>query len=156
MKKILISSVLALTLLSVTGCSTDGLVAPTSEVGKQLVIEEGVVKSVKEVALPSTGMGSTIGGMLGAVAGGVTGSQVGAGIGESVATVAGTVVGGVVGNKVGETATANKGQAVVVRLTSGKTVSTTLKIDEETPLLTVNQEVNVFFSGETISNVLAR
>ncbi|MBU1667614.1 glycine zipper 2TM domain-containing protein [bacterium] len=154
MKKILISSALAVTLISTMGCAPRGYESAT--VGQQMTVETGVVQSVKSVVINSQGVGNTLGGIVGAVAGGVAGNEVGAGTGRVVATVLGTAVGGALGGTVGDKLDTNYGQEVIVQLNSGRTVATVLRINESTPALGVGQAVNVFFSGSQISNITAR
>lgn len=154
MKKILISSALALSLITIVGCSPRGYEAAT--VGQQMTVEPGVVQSVKTVVINSQGVGNTLGGIVGAVAGAAAGNEVGGGTGKAVATVLGSVVGGAVGGTVGDQIDTNYGQEVIVQLNSGRTVATVLRINESTPALGVGQAVNVFFSGGTISNISAR
>lgn len=154
MKKILTSSVLAITLITTVGCAPRGFQAGT--VGQNMTVEPGVVQSVKSVVINSQGVGNTLGGIVGTVAGAAAGNKVGGGTGKAVATVVGSVVGGVLGGTVGDKVDTNYGQQVVVRLNSGRTVATVLRVNESTPALGVGQAVNVFFSGGTISNISAR
>jgi|GEM_PF-1055779 len=154
MKKILISSALAVTLITTVGCAPRGY--ETATVGQQMTVEPGVVQSVKTVVINSQGVGNTLGGIVGAVAGGAAGNQVGGGTGKTVATVLGTAVGAALGGTVGDQIDTNYGQEVVVKLNSGRTVATVLRINESTPALGVGQAVNVFFSGGKISNISAR
>lgn len=154
MKTILISSALALALLSTTGCTPRGY--ERAQVGQQMTVEPGIVQSVKQVVINNQGVGNTLGGIVGAVAGGALGNQVGGGTGKAVATVAGSVVGGVLGGTAGDQMDTNYGQEVVVQLNNGRTVGTVLPINEATAPLGVGQAVNVFFSGGKISNISAR
>ena len=154
MKKILIGSGLAVTLLFTTGCAPKGYAQ--SAVGQNMSVEPGVVQSVKRVVINNNGVGNTIGGIVGTVAGGAAGSHVGGGTGQVVASVLGAALGGVAGGTIGDNMDTNYGQEVIVRLNNGRTVATVLRINESTPMLSPGQAVNVFMSGGTISNISAR
>jgi outer membrane lipoprotein SlyB len=154
MKKILVSSTMALALVLTTGCAPKGYAQ--SQVGQNMQVEPGVVQSVKQVALDGNGVGNTLGGVVGAVAGAAAGNQVGGGTGQVVASVVGAALGGVLGGSVGDQLDTNYGQEVVVRLNNGKTVATVLRINGATQALMVGQAVNVFMSGGKISNISAR
>lgn len=154
MKKILLSSALALAMLLVTGCAPKGYAQST--VGQSMQVEPGIVQSVKQVVIDGNGVGNTLGGVVGAVAGTAAGRQVGGGSGQIVASVLGAALGSVAGGSIGNTLDTNYGQEVVVRLNSGKTVATVLRINSSTPMLAPGQAVNVFMSGGTISNISAR
>ena len=154
MKKILLSSALALAMLLGTGCAPKGYAQST--VGQSMQVEPGIVQSVKQVVIDGNGIGNTLGGVVGAVAGTAAGRQVGGGSGQIVASVLGAALGSVAGGSIGDTLDTNYGQEVVVRLNSGKTVATVLRINSSTPMLAPGQAVNVFMSGGTISNISAR
>lgn len=154
MKQILISSLLATTLLVTTGCAPKGY--DTAQVGQNMQVEPGIVQSVKQVQLNNQGVGNTLGGIVGAVAGGAAGNQVGGGTGQAVAAVVGSVVGGVLGGMAGDSMDTNYGQEVIVKLNNGKTVATVLRINGATSPLAPGQAVNVFFSGSSIANISAR
>ena len=154
MKKILVSSVLALMMIAGTGCAPKGYAQ--SRVGQNMQVEPGVVQSVKQVAIDGNGVGNTLGGIVGTVAGAAAGRQVGGGTGQIVASVLGAALGGVAGGSIGDKMDTNYGQEVVVRLTNGKTVGTVLRINQTSPMLAPGQAVNVFMSGGGISNISPR
>ncbi len=154
MKKILIGSALALSMIIGTGCAPKGYARST--VGQTMQVEPGVVQSVKQVVIDGNGVGNTIGGVVGTVAGTAAGRQVGGGTGQVVATVLGAALGGVAGGTIGNEMDTNYGQEVVVRLNSGRTLATVLPINQTSPMLAPGQAVNVFMSGGTISNISPR
>ena len=156
MKKILISSVIvSLALLTTTGCAPKGYAQST--VGEAMIVEPGVVQSVRQVQVNNDGVGNTLGSVVGAVAGGAAGNQVGGGTGQAVATVAGTVLGGVIGGIAGDNMDNQYGQEIVVKLNSGKTVATVLRINGSAAMVQPGQAVNVFFSSTGgISNIVPR
>ena len=154
MKKILISSALALSMIIVAGCAPKGYAQ--SKVGQNMQVESGVVQSVKQVVIDGNGIGNTLGGIVGTVAGTAAGRQVGGGSGQVVASVLGAALGSVVGGSIGNEMDTNYGQEVVVRLNNGKTVATVLRINQTSPMLTPGQAVNVFISAGTISNISPR
>ena len=154
MKKILISSALALSMIIGTGCAPKGYARST--VGQTMQVEAGVVQSVKQVVIDGSGIGNTIGGVVGTVAGTAAGRQVGGGTGQVVASVLGAAIGGAIGGSVGDQLETNYGQQIIVRLNSGRTLATVLPINKTTPLLSPGQAVNVFMSGGTISNISPR
>ena len=151
MKLILISSILAMTVLFSTGCSPKGH-AP-STVGQNMTVEKGVVQSVKKVEMDTVGVGNVLGGIVGSVAGGSAGAHVGGGTGQIVASVLGVAVGSVLGGTVGDKIDTDYGQEVIVKLNNGKTIATILRIDGATAELHVGESVNVFMSGGKISNI---
>jgi outer membrane lipoprotein SlyB len=156
MKKVLISSMLlGLTLFSTTGCAPKGYDQAT--VGESMIVEPGVVQSVRQVQVNNNGVGNTLGGIVGAVAGGAAGNQVGGGTGQAVATVAGTVLGGVIGGMAGDNMDNQYGQEIVVKLDSGKTVATVLRVNGAAAAVQPGQAVNVFFSNTgNITNIVPR
>ncbi len=154
MKQLIVSFLVMVLSLMVIGCAPRGY-APSS-VGQSMRVEPGVVESVREVTLDNNGVGNTIGGIVGSVAGAAAGAQVGGGTGRVVATVFGTAIGGVAGGTVGDRLDTDYGQEVVVRLNSGRTVATVLRINGATQALRPGEAVNVFFSGNRISNISPR
>jgi len=155
MKKILISSFIGLTLIATTGCAPKGYAQ--SNVGQSMNVEAGVVQSVRQVQVNNNGVGNTLGSVVGAVAGGAAGNQVGGGTGRAVATVVGTALGGVLGGMAGNNMDNNYGQEIVVKLNTGRTVATVLRINGASAPVAPGQAVNVFFSGNgKISNIVAR
>ena len=154
MKKILISSTLAMTLILTAGCAPKGYAQ--SAVGQNMTVESGIVQSVKRVVVDNNGVGNTLGGIVGSVAGGAAGGHVGGGTGQIVSSVLGAAIGGVVGGTVGNNIDTDYGQEVIVKLNNGKTVATVLRINETTTALSPGQAVNVFSSGGKISNISAR
>ena len=156
MKKILISSVIvSLALLTTTSCAPKGYAQST--VGEAMVVEPGIVQSVRQVQVNNDGVGNTLGSVVGAVAGGVAANHVGGGSGQAVATVAGTALGGVLGGMAGNNMDNQYGQEIVVKLNSGKTVATVLRINGAAAMVQPGQAVNVFFSSTGgISNIVPR
>jgi len=156
MKKLLMGSMIAtMTLLSFSGCAPKGY--SESAVGSTMKVEPGIVQSVRQVQINNKGVGNTLGTVVGAVAGGVAGSTVGGGAGQTVATVAGTAIGGVVGGIAGDSMDNQYGQEVVVKLDSGRTVATVLRINGASAMLQAGQAVNVFIAADgSISNVVPR
>ena len=156
MKKILASSIIvSITLLTTTGCAPKGYAQST--IGTSMRVEPGVVQSVRQVQVNNDGVGNALGGVVGAVAGGVAGSHVGGGSGRDVATVAGTAIGGVLGGMAGNNMDNQYGQEIVVKLNSGKTVATVLRINGSAARVQAGQAVNVFFSNRGgISNIVPR
>ncbi len=154
MKKVLISSILlGMTLLSTTGCAPKGYAQST--VGEAMTVEPGVVQSVRQVQVNNNGVGNTLGSVVGAVAGGVAGSTIGGGAGQTVAAVAGTALGGVVGGMAGDNMDNQYGQEVVVKLNSGRTIATVLRVNGASSMLRAGQAVNVFLSNNgSISNIV--
>jgi outer membrane lipoprotein SlyB len=156
MKKVLISSiVLGVALLSTTGCAPKGYAQ--ASVGESMTVEPGVVQSVRQVQVNNNGVGNTLGGIVGAVAGGAAGNHVGGGTGQAVATVAASAIGGVLGGMAGDNMDNQYGQEIVVKLDSGKTVATVLRINGAAAAVQPGQAVNVFFSRTGgISNIVPR
>ena len=154
MKTILISSLLAVTLMTTTGCAPKGYAS--SSVGQNMSVEPGTVQSVKQVIVDNNGVGNALGGIVGSVAGSAAGSHVGGGTGQVVATVVGAALGSVLGGTAGNNLDTNYGQEVVVKLDNGKTVATVLRINETSPALSPGQAVNVFSAGGRISNITVR
>jgi len=154
MKKILISSIIvSLTLLTTTGCAPKGYAQST--IGESMTVEPGIVQSVRQVQVNNNGVGNTLGSVVGAVAGGAAGSHVGGGTGQAVATVAGVALGSVIGGMTGNNMDNQYGQEIVVKLNSGKTVATVLRVNGATAMVQAGQAVNVFFSSTGgISNIV--
>ena len=155
MKKVLISSmIISLTLLT-TGCAPKGYAQST--IGETMTVEPGVIQSVRQVQVNNNGVGNTLGSVVGSVAGGVAGNHVGGGSGRDVATVAAVAIGGVLGGMAGDNMDNQYGQEIVVKLNSGKTVATVLRINGSAAMVRPGQAVNVFFSNAGgISNIVPR
>jgi outer membrane lipoprotein SlyB len=154
MKRVLIGSMLIIiSLLSTTGCAPKGYAQST--VGASLSVEPGVVQSVRQIQVNNNGVGNTLGGIVGTVAGGAASSHVGGGTGQAVATVAGSVLGGVLGGMAGNSMDNQIGQEIVVKLNSGKTVATVLRVNGASAMVQPGQAVNVFFDNRGgISNIV--
>lgn len=154
MKNFLITSALALTLLLTTGCAPKGY--SQSNVNKPMVVESGVITSIKQVEINNDGIGNGIGLVLGTVAGGVVGNKVGGGSGKAIATAAGAVAGGVLGGMAGNTIDARYAVEVVVKQDNGKTVATVLPANGSLSPLGKGQAVNVIYSDGKITNISPR
>jgi outer membrane lipoprotein SlyB len=154
MKKILISSLFTFTMLMTTGCAPRGYAQ--SDIHQSMQVEAGVITSIKQVEINNDGVGNGIGVVLGSVAGGVLGNKVGGGTGKAIATAVGVVAGGTLGGMAGNQIDARYGVEVVVKLNNGKTVGTVLPSNGALSALGSGQPVNVFFSGERITNVSPR
>ena len=156
MRKVLISSMLiSLTILTTTGCAPKGYAQST--IGETMTVEPGVVQSVRQVQVNNNGVGNTLGSVVGAVAGGAAGNQVGGGTGQVVASVAGAALGSVIGGIAGDNMDNQYGQEIVVKLDSGKTVATVLRVNGAAAMVQPGQAVNVFFSSTGgINNIVPR
>jgi outer membrane lipoprotein SlyB len=154
MKKLFVTTGLALTMIMATGCADKGI--SKAHVGQSMTVKPGIVQSVQIVALNTDGVGNTLGAVVGAAAGAAAGHQVGGGTGQDVATIAGGVLGAVVGGAAGDRMDTNQGQQIVVKLDNGQTVATVLNLNGATPQVMVGQAVNVLYSGSKIVNITAR
>jgi len=135
MKKILIATVLVLSVLSFSsGCASKALDA--SRAGTISESYAGVVQNVEAVSIKGDGAMTSI---LGMIVGGVVGHQFGGGSGQDLATMGGVMVGAVAG----EDADVRNAQRITVRLESGKTITTVLAIDANNP--------NQFQAGDPIT-----
>lgn len=95
---------------------------------REMTVRQGVVESVREVALEGTKTGT--GGFAGAAVGGVAGSNIGGGKGQIVGAIVGAVVGGLAGSAIEESATQKMGAEITVRLDNGQTVAVVQETDE--------------------------
>ena len=154
MKKILISSMLLLTLISTTGCAPKGYAQ--SNVNQAMQVEPGVITSIKQVALNNKGVGNALGVVLGGATGAILGNKVGGGTGKYLATAAAAVAGGALGGLAGNTIDTQYGVEVVVKLTNGQTVASVLPQNEALSALGAGQAVNVLYSNGQISNISPR
>lgn len=154
MKKILISSMLLLTLISATSCASRGYAQ--SNVNQAMKVEPGVITSIKEVALNNKGVGNALGIVLGSATGAILGNKVGGGTGKYLATAAGAVAGGVAGGLAGNTIDTQYGVEVVVQLTNGQTVASVLPSNGALSALGKGQAVNVIYSNGKVTNISPR
>ena len=152
MKKILISSMVCLTLIATTGCAPRG--HAQSNVNQAMKVEPGIITSIKQVEINNDGVGNGLGAVLGTVAGGILGNKVGGGTGKLLATAA--VAGGVVSGMAGNAMDARYGVEVVVKLTNGQTVASVLPENGALSTLAAGQAVNVLYSNGQISNISPR
>jgi outer membrane lipoprotein SlyB len=153
-KKILINSILTLTIIVSTGCAPRGY--RQSQVNQAMVVESGVITAIKQVEINNDGVGNGLGVALGTVAGGVVGNKVGGGTGKAIATAAGAIAGGVLGGFAGNTIDARYAVEVVVKLDKGQTVATVLPVNGSLSALGKGQAVNVIYSGGKITNISPR
>ena len=155
MKKILISSVVAITLVVTTGCAPRGYAQ--SNVNQSMIVEPGVITSIKQVEINNDGVGNALGSVIGAAAGGAAAHHsIGGGTGKAIATAVGAVAGGVIGGLAGNVMDSRYGVEVIVRLDNGKTVATVLPANGALSALGNGQAVNVLYSGGRIANVSPR
>jgi len=155
MKKVIISSMLALTLMSTTGCAPRGYAQ--SNVNQAMRVEPGVITSIKQVAINNNGVGNGVGVALGAATGAVLGDKVGGGTGKYIATAVGAVAGGVAGGMVGDQLDSRYGVEVVVKLNNGQTVAAVLPQNESLSVLGAGQAVNVLYTADgKIANISPR
>jgi len=154
MKTILISTALSLTIIMSTGCAPRGYAQ--SNINQEMIVEPGIITSIKQVEINNDGLGNGIGLVLGSVAGGVLGNKVGGGTGKAIATAVGTVAGGTLGGLAGNQIDARYGVEVVVKLNNGKTVATVLPSNGALSSLGQGQAVNVLYSGGKIANISPR
>jgi len=154
MKKILINSVVTLTIIMGTGCAPRGYAQ--SNVNQAMIVEPGVITSIKQVEINNDGVGNGVGVVLGSVAGGVLGNKVGGGTGKAIATAVGAVAGGTLGGMAGNQIDARYGVEVVVKLNNGQTVATVLPANGALSALGRGQAVNVLYSNGNIANISPR
>lgn len=154
MKKLLISTGLGLTLLLTTGCAPRGIAQ--SHVNQAMIVEPGIITSIKQVEINNNGVGNGLGSVLGTVAGGMLGNKVGGGNGRIIATAAAAVAGGVLGGMAGNNMNARYGVEIVVKLNNGKSVGTVLPANGALSAMGAGQAVNVMYANGTISNISPR
>jgi outer membrane lipoprotein SlyB len=155
MKKLIISSMLGLTLMVTSGCAPRGYAQ--SNVNQAMRVEPGVITSIKQVAINNNGVGNGLGTVLGTAAGAVLGDKVGGGSGRYIATAVGAVAGGVAGGMAGDQMDSRYGVEVVVKLNNGQTVATVLPQNESLSVLGAGQAVNVLYtSNGQIANISPR
>jgi outer membrane lipoprotein SlyB len=149
--KVLITSLLTLSIIASTGCAPRGYAK--SSVNQAMVVKKGVITSIKQVEINNDGVGNGLGVALGTVAGGVVGNKVGGGTGKAIATAAGAIAGGVMGGMAGDQLDARYGVEVVVKLDNGNSVATVLPANGALSALGRGQAVNVIYSGGKIVNI---
>jgi outer membrane lipoprotein SlyB len=155
MKKVIISSMLGLTLMVTSGCAPRGYAQ--SNVNQAMRVEPGVITSIKQVAINNNGVGNGLGTVLGAATGAVLGDKVGGGTGKYIATAVGAVAGGVAGGMAGDQLDSRYGVEVVVKLNNGQTVATVLPQNESLSVLGAGQAVNVLYTADgKIANISPR
>lgn len=92
-------------------------------------VELGTVVSVRSVTISPDSGTTSAGSGIGAIMGGFAGHEVGQGKGRTAATVALALAGAVAGNKVAQGAYKTAGQAVTIKLDSGRVVAVTQAAD---------------------------
>ncbi|WP_300453693.1 glycine zipper 2TM domain-containing protein [Accumulibacter sp.] len=112
------------------GCadSRSGSVYSRDQARQELLVRQGIVESVREVALEGSKSGTGI--VAGAAVGGVAGSNIGGGKGQIVGAILGAVAGGLAGAAIEEGATRKIGLEITVRLESGQLVAVVQEGDE--------------------------
>jgi len=131
MKKIVVASVLLMSVIGLSGCasSMSGGAYSRDQTGQAQTVEMGVVDSVREVRIEGTK--TPIGAGTGAVLGGLAGSNMGSGSGNTAGAVFGAVVGGLAGAAVEEGVTKKAGFEITVRLDSGRMLAVVQETDEQ-------------------------
>lgn len=148
MKKILNALVCA-SLLTLAACA-QGLgqdVYSESELGKQVDIDYGVIKSIKPVKVKKDNT-TGIGAVGGATAGGVAGAQVGNGNGQVAGAVAGLLIGAIAGEMAEKKLGTQEGFQYIIRKENGKTVSIVQVPNDGDKPFHVGQKVMIQTSGE--------
>ena len=112
------------------GCadSRSGSVYSRDQARQELLVRQGIVESVREVALEGSKSGTGI--VAGAAVGGVAGSNIGGGKGQIVGAILGAVAGGLAGAAIEEGATRKMGLEITVRLENGQLVAVVQEGDE--------------------------
>jgi len=123
MKKILLSTLLLLVMLSIIGCQPmlTGETYSRDDARQIQQLEFGIIEQIKMVQIEGTK--SAIGAGSGAIIGGVAGSSIGGGRGAIIATVIGAIAGGMAGSAIEESVTKRQGMEITIRKESGQLIS---------------------------------
>jgi len=123
MKKILLSTLLLLVMLSIIGCQPmlTGETYSRDDARQIQQLEFGIIEQIKMVQIEGTK--SAIGAGSGAIIGGVAGSSIGGGRGVIIATVIGAIAGGMAGSAIEESVTKRQGMEITIRKESGQLIS---------------------------------
>jgi outer membrane lipoprotein SlyB len=118
--------------LALSGCEapTSGSTFTTAQAQQVMVVELGVVDTVRPVTIQPgpSGIGAITGGALGGIA---AASNIGRGTGSVAAGIGGAVLGGAAGNAVEQRITQRQGLEIVVRLDSGQLMSVVQDADQQ-------------------------
>jgi len=118
--------------LATSGCEapTSGATFTPAQAQQVMVIELGVVETVRTVTIQPgpTGVGAVAGAALGGIA---AGSNIGRGSGAAAAGIGGAVLGGVAGNAAERRVTQRAGLEIGVRLDSGQLMSVVQDADQQ-------------------------
>jgi outer membrane lipoprotein SlyB len=145
MKKLILSSMLATSVMLYSGCANK--VLPNDRVGSISDSYSGVVKAVEGVKIQGDGKWTSI---IGMIAGGVLGNQIGDGAGQDLATMGGAVV----GSMAGQEADIDNAQRITITFDSGKTITTVLPIDANNPnQYKAGDRVTVFITNGRVTEI---
>lgn len=150
-RQCVITGVLALLALGVSGCSTPSASSKVYTYGQaqtEQIVRNGTVTNVRSIVIQqdrTSGAGMVAGGALG----GVAGSAVGGGVGRDLAIVGGAILGALVGNKAEESVGKSDGLEVTVRLDNGETRVIAQEADQP---LSIGERVQVI-SGTGVTRV---
>jgi outer membrane lipoprotein SlyB len=111
-------------IFSLTGCTYKES-TNQSNVGYTSQIAYGTVMQVRDILIDDNGDGQ----VLGAIAGGIIGSTMGEGNGNALMTGLGAIIGAMSGSSLNQSV----GQELTILLDDGMEISTTVRLDKETP-----------------------
>lgn len=147
--RVLLVSLIGLTLVGCANNSLSGDVYNASE-GKQVrSVEYGTITHVRAVTIQGDKDNNTLGAIGGAVLGGLVGNTIGGGSGRLLAAAGGAVAGGVAGNAVGSALGSSKGVELEIRKDNGQTIMAVQKQDKT--IYVVGQRVAISGSGNSIT-----
>lgn len=127
------------------GCASTDNAYTESMIGKPLHIKSGVIISIQDIQIKSSGENRAIGAMSGAM----VGSVVGGGSAHILAIPVGMILGSIIAGDLSRT----NAKRIVVRLHNGEVIATALKSTKKINAFHVGDSVNIFYAGNNIYTI---
>ncbi|MBK2095839.1 hypothetical protein [Francisella philomiragia] len=142
-----------LSLLILSGCSTSEPSYSASSVGQVSQVKQGKIIDIQQVKIKgNSNIGAQIGGLGGAFGGAFAGA--GAGMLTSIAgSIGGAIVGGIAGGATEDAITSSKGYQFTIQLSNGETLAI---LQEDKHGLNIGDEVTIYMSGNNTRIVPAK
>ncbi|AJI47036.1 hypothetical protein IB633_10090 [Francisella philomiragia] len=141
-----------LSLLILSGCSTSEPSYSASSVGQVSQVKQGKIIDIQQVHIKgSDNVGARVGGLAGGLGGALAGS--GNMLTSIAGSIGGAVVGGIAGGATEDAITSSKGYQFTIQLSNGETLAV---LQEDKHGLNIGDEVTIYMSGNNTRIVPAK
>lgn len=142
-KKLITTSLLLLSTLLLTGCSSNGPSYSANSVGQVSQVEQGEVINIQQVNIKgSDNIGAQVGGMAGGLGGALAGS--GNMLTSIVGSIGGSIVGGLAGSATERAVRSSKAYQFTIKLNNGNSIAVLQQDDNN---IQSGDKVTIYMSG---------